>query len=118
VSLALDGGLHSCCRTINIKFKTFEELRAWQSEQTEKFKLVQKKYYQNRYKSIEGKARESAKNAVKYAIKPGKLFKEVCFICGEEKSVAHHSSYAKDMRLVVTWSCTQHHNEIHNPVEV
>jgi len=38
VSLALDGGLHSCCRTMNIKFKTFEELRAWQSEQTEKFK--------------------------------------------------------------------------------
>ena len=29
--------------------------------------------------------------------------KEPCFICGLENSVAHHSSYASDMRLAVTW---------------
>jgi hypothetical protein len=103
---------------INARLSGKKQIRQKRYEQTEKFKLVQKKYYQNRYKSIEGKTRESAKNAVKYAIKTGKLFKEACFICGEEKSVAHHSSYARDMRLVVTWLCTQHHNEIHNPVEV
>ena len=87
-------------------------------EATEKGKLVAKKYYQSRYKTLSGKLRESAKNAVKYALKTGKLVREPCFVCGSEESVAHHSSYAKDMRLVVTWLCTLHHNEIHNPVEV
>lgn len=82
---------------------------------SEKGKLAEKKYYENRYKTEEGKARQAAKNAVKYAIKTGKLVKESCFVCGKEKSMAHHSSYAKDMRLVVTWLCDEHHNEIHNP---
>jgi len=103
---------------INTRRSGKKQIRQKRYEKTEKSKLANKKYEQKRYQSPEGKARQSAKNAVKYAIKMGKLMKEPCFICGEEKSVAHHSSYARDMRLVVTWLCTQHHNEIHNPVEV
>ena len=84
-------------------------------EMSEKGKEIAKKYYQNRYKTEEGKARQAAKNAVKYAVKTGKLVKEPCFMCGSEKSMAHHASYAADMRLAVTWLCDEHHNEIHNP---
>ena len=58
------------------------------------------------------KDRMSAKNAVKYALKVGKLVRQPCFVCGE-KGQAHHSSYAEDMRLVVTWLCQPHHNEVH-----
>lgn len=82
--------------------------------QTEKGKQSKKNYFAKKYSSEMGKARIAAKNAVKYAIKTGKLIKEPCMICGEIKSEAHHSSYAKDMRLVVTWLCSKHHNEIHN----
>jgi hypothetical protein len=64
-----------------------------------------------RYKK--DKTREAAKNAVKYALKKGKLTKEPCFVCGCSDSQAHHSSYSKDMRLVVTWLCQTHHNELH-----
>ena len=84
-------------------------------ETSEKGLLIAKKYYQNRYKTEEGKARQAAKNAVKYAVKTGKLVKEPCFMCGSEQSMAHHASYAADMRLAVTWLCDEHHNEIHNP---
>jgi hypothetical protein len=103
---------------INARLSGKKQIRQKRYEETEKGKLVSKKYYQSKYQSPEGKARQAAKNAVKYAIKTGKLVKEPCFVCGLKESVAHHSSYAKDMRLVVTWLCTRHHNEIHNPVEV
>lgn len=104
--------------TINARLSGKKNERQKRYEVTEKGKLAAKKYYQSRYKTLEGKLRESAKNAVRHALKTGKLVKEPCFTCGSEESVAHHSSYARDMRLVVTWLCTPHHNEIHNPVEV
>ena len=63
-----------------------------------------------RYKTP--KDRMSARNAVRYALKTGKLFCEPCFVCGE-KGQAHHSSYAPEMKLVVTWLCQLHHNEVH-----
>ena len=103
--------------TINARRSGKKKIRQKRYDATEKGRLVAKKYYQNRYKTPEGKARQAAKNALKYGLKVGKLIKEPCFICGSEESVAHHSSYARDMRLAVTWLCTPHHNEIHNPVE-
>jgi translation elongation factor EF-G len=104
--------------TINARLSGKKNERQKKYETTEKGKLAAKNYYQGRYKTPKGKLRESAKNAVRHALKTGRLVKEPCFACGSEESVAHHSSYARDMRLVVTWLCTPHHNEIHNPVEV
>ena len=63
-----------------------------------------------RYKTP--KDRMSARNAVRYALRTGKLVSELCFLCGE-KGQAHHSSYAPEMKLVVTWLCQRHHNEVH-----
>lgn len=93
--------------------------KQWQTkyENSDKGRERNKRYEQTRYESIEGKARLAAKNAVKYAIKTGKLIKQPCFMCGEIKTHAHHSSYAKDMRLSVTWLCHAHHNQIHNFVK-
>lgn len=100
---------------INARLSGKKKIRQKRYEQTEKGRLQQKKYDLKRYGSVEGKARLAAKNAVKYALKVGKLVKQPCWICGETMSEAHHSSYAKDMRLEVTWLCSAHHNEIHNP---
>ena len=63
-----------------------------------------------RYKTP--KDRMSARNAGRYALRTGKLVSEPCFVCGE-KGQAHHSSYAPEMKLVVTWLCQRHHNEVH-----
>ena len=39
---------------------------------------------------------------------------DCCEYCGKEcKPQAHHSSYAEDMWLVVTWLCTACHGEVH-----
>jgi hypothetical protein len=88
----------------------------WQKtyDATEKGKERSKRYESKRYSDEKGKLRLAAKNAVRHAIKTGKLVKQPCFECGELNSVAHHSSYARYMRLVVTWLCVYHHNKLHN----
>ena len=74
-------------------------------KRSEKGQLSASKYKRN-------PVREAAKNAVRYAIRTGKLHRQPCFVCGEA-SQAHHSSYAPEMRLVVTWLCQKHHNQLH-----
>jgi hypothetical protein len=100
---------------INTRLSGKKQIRQQKYEETEKGQLSKQKYENKRFQTPEGKARQAAKNAVKYALKKGKIVKMPCLICGEEKTEAHHPSYAWDMRLCVTWLCSQHHNEIHNP---
>jgi hypothetical protein len=75
-------------------------------KQSEKGKASAKKYKRD-------PVRESAKNAVNYALKKKHLLRQLCFVCGK-KGLAHHSSYANDMKLMVTWLCVHHHNQLHN----
>jgi len=51
------------------------------------------------------------KEKVRYAIRTGKLVKQPCWTCGEEKVEAHHPDY--DKPLDVIWLCRKHHLEIH-----
>ena len=53
-----------------------------------------------------------AQMAVHDAIEAGKIARQPCWVCGESAE-AHHGSYAKDMRLIVTWLCPLHHRETH-----
>jgi hypothetical protein len=101
--------------TLNSKLSGKNRERQKRYELTKKSKEVAKKYEKKRYSTLEGKARLAAKNAVRYALRKGKLIKMNCIVCGNTKSQAHHPSYAADMRLNVVWLCSQHHNEIHNP---
>jgi hypothetical protein len=104
---------------VNARASGKKKIRQERYKLTEKGKLCRKKYDESRFSTEKGKARLAAKNAVRYAIKAGKLIKEPCWICGDLNTVAHHPSYAEDMRLVVSWLCVNHHNEIHNiPNEV
>jgi hypothetical protein len=57
-------------------------------------------------------AQTAARHAVKRALQAGKLTKQPCFVCGNDAE-AHHASYAKEMRLSVTWLCRAHHAEVH-----
>jgi len=75
-------------------------------KKSEKGKLANSKYKTSSEKM-------SSRNAVHYALKIGKLVKEPCFVCGNFETHGHHSSYAPDMKLAVTWLCQIHHNELH-----
>lgn len=52
-----------------------------------------------------------AHEQVAYAVKTGRLKKESCEVCGEQKSHAHHDDYNKP--LVVRWLCTDCHKRWH-----
>jgi hypothetical protein len=49
--------------------------------------------------------------AVKAAVKSGKLTKLPCSVCGSKKSQAHHDDY--DKPLDVIWFCHRHHGARH-----
>ena len=53
-----------------------------------------------------------AREAVKRAVKSGKLIKQPCELCGNEPTQAHHDDYAKP--LDVRWLCVPHHQAITN----
>lgn len=100
---------------INSRISGKKKQRQQKYDATEKGIQTKKKYEKKRYLSPEGKLRLSAKSAVRYALKTGKIMKLPCFVCGDLNVEAHHPSYAKDMRLSVVWLCSFHHNQIHNP---
>ena len=58
--------------------------------------------------------RSKVKDAVRYALKTGKLIKLPCFICGEMNVQGHHPDYSRPLDVV--WLCKEHHMEIHYPI--
>ena len=52
-----------------------------------------------------------AKDAVKRAVKAGKLVKGPCEQCGKVRVHGHHDDY--DKPLVVRWLCPEHHKQWH-----
>jgi ribosomal protein S27AE len=57
------------------------------------------------------KRRMKAHNAVARALKAGKLVRQPCIRCGEQKSIAHHEDY--DYLLKVMWLCQPCHKQRH-----
>jgi hypothetical protein len=117
-----DGHINTCraCRRIYVnayrKTPSGIAIRAKEKQYPE----AKKRYKQSQKGKISiakykrDKTKEAAKNAVAYALRTGKLVRQPCFVCGDLKSLGHHSSYSKEMFLVVTWLCAQHHNQLHN----
>ena len=79
--------------------------RAWAQANRESVRESQRKHYAHR------KERVSALNKVRYAIRPGKLIPQPCFMCGLPDVEAHHYDYS--MPLDVTWLCKYHHELLH-----
>jgi hypothetical protein len=57
------------------------------------------------------KDRMRVKDALRYAIKTGKVLKTPCHVCGSEKVEGHHPDYSRPLDVV--WLCKEHHIEIH-----
>lgn len=57
--------------------------------------------------------KSKVRSALSSAIKTHRLTPCACEKCGEEKTQAHHDSYAWEDRLKVRWLCTKCHAEHH-----
>jgi len=56
-----------------------------------------------------------AHDAVRYAMRVGKLVPGPCAVCGAEKTYGHHEDYSK--LLEVEWLCARHHRLRHMQAE-
>lgn len=56
-------------------------------------------------------AKRLAQQAVTRATRAGRLIRQPCEVCGNDKAQAHHDDYSKP--LDVRWLCTTHHAEWH-----
>ena len=77
--------------------------------QNPKRKLAALQYQRKRRKNNPGRYR--AMTAVGNALRDGKLIRQPCEVCKDDKSQAHHDDYRKP--LVVRWLCRKHHLETH-----
>lgn len=107
------GYLSSKCRPCSIEYSRnrrwlkFEQVYRYQSKirRTEKHKARTNeatKKSQRKYSE-----RFAARTSVRLAIEAGKLFREPCIICGEQRSEAHHEDYSRPLQ--VKWLCHTHH---------
>ena len=60
--------------------------------------------------------RTKCHNAITRAIRSGKLIKQSCVRCGNEKSLAHHEDY--DKPLDVIWLCQPCHKQRHKEINI
>ena len=117
-----DGHVNKCkeCNKKDVREnlqKNFEHYQEYEKERAAK-KLAhrieyKKKWSKEREEDFPDKRKAVTK--VRHAIKSGKLVAYCnCEVCGSSKSIqAHHSSYAENMWLVVTWLCSRCHARLH-----
>lgn len=55
--------------------------------------------------------KEKARKKLRSEIRAGRIQRQCCDVCGEQKTHAHHDDYSKP--LCVRWLCVKHHNELH-----
>lgn len=81
----------------------------------DKYKGTEKFVAATRRGSAKHKKRYPEKNRARvlvgHAIADGRLIKQPCEVCGDQKSQAHHEDYSKP--LDVMWLCHKHHIALH-----
>lgn len=99
-------GLYSSCKQCHNKK---------QSKSSYKYANLYKEYkkeYQKEYaKRKEQIDKIKCRQHTHYLVYTGKIKKESCVICNNDKVEAHHKDYNKPNE--VTWLCRKHHDELH-----
>lgn len=74
----------------------------------------------NRNITRETRKRNPVKSAARIifsnALQAGKIQKQPCFFCGEEKVEGHHLLYDYPMKVI--WLCKKHHYEVHDQIKL
>lgn len=121
-----DGSVNKCktCNKIDVRKNrklNFDYYRSYDSKRhsamSDQQKHIRSENSIERNRKFPNKKR--ANSAISNAIRDGRLVRpNICEYCGVEcKPHAHHSSYSKDMFLVVTWLCPSCHNTLHKHFE-
>lgn len=73
--------------------------------------------HRRRLATPEGRAAARAHNAIRAAVKRGRIVREGCRACGSPDSFAHHpNGYEGEARWDIEWLCMAHHMEAHGRV--
>ena len=116
-----DGLLGKCkeCTKEDVK-KNRESHRLKIAEyERQRFKLPQRKAAIKRYRKTRRKRHPqkiAAAQAIKNAIRSGRMKMRPCEVCGNQRAQAHHDDYSKPLDVV--WLCFKHHRERHGQVVV
>jgi len=76
----------------------------WKPTKERRLAIVRRYHERNAHKN-------HARQAVRFALKTGKLVRQPCEVCGLADSQAHHPDYSR--KLEVRWLCRKHHWELH-----
>lgn len=117
-----DGHVNKCkeCNKKDVRKNSQDNFEHYQ--QYEKARAAKKLPHRLQYKTLwretweeEFPDKRKAVSAVGKALRKGSIVKSCnCEMCGSEKFIqAHHSSYSKDMWLMVTWLCSRCHVRLH-----
>jgi hypothetical protein len=96
-------------KSVNFRFDE-AELEAWKDEAAKTGSDLTE-FVEQQVNAATTKDAIRAQNKVAQAITAGKLEKQPCEECGNEKAVAHHDDY--DKPLEVRWLCYRHHRLWH-----
>ena len=106
-----DGYLNKCkeCTKVDVRInrrKNQEYYRAYDRARGNRWRDGYEADYRKRFPD-----KYYAQKTLGNAVRDGKVKKEVCFICGDEKVEAHHPDYSKPLDVI--WLCPGHHKLIH-----
>jgi ribosomal protein S27AE len=85
-------------------YRAYEKVRCQQPER----RAAASEYQRKRRAKYPGK--NKARNAVANAVRDGRLIRQPCEVCGDQKTQAHHDDYRRP--LAVRWMCFKCHREI------
>jgi ribosomal protein S27AE len=111
-----DGHLNKCkeCAKNDVhqhREKNLEKIRAYDRDRSKNKDRIAAAYEITKAWRQADSRRTAAHSAVARAIKSGKLTRNLCEQCGNQKSVGHHDDY--DKPLEVRWLCQSCHVRLH-----
>lgn len=114
-----DGHLNKCktCSkkdSIEHRVQNLEKVREYDRERGKRPERIKAGVEITKLWRAEDQRRQKAHNAVFTAVRSGRLTRQPCLRCGEEKTVAHHEDYSRP--LDVMWLCQPCHVKRHKEI--
>lgn len=115
-----DGHLNKCkeCTKSDVlihRLENIDRIRQYDRDRGKRPERIKAGVEINRIWRAEDERRQKAHNAVYSAVKSGKLIRQLCCRCGNEKTLAHHEDY--DKPLDVMWLCQPCHKQRHKEIK-
>jgi len=115
-----DGHVNKCkeCNKNDVREhreKNLEKIRAYDRERGKRPERIKAAIEITKAWRAEDSRRNKAHLAVARAIRNGRLTRQPCIRCGEQKSIAHHEDY--DKPLDVMWLCQPCHKQRHKELK-